>query len=182
MNNFVMNSSENPINCTSSANSPIVTDNIQTDYTEMGILYIATTTAMSIPANGYLLFELLNPLGSGKNIYISRLSGGAETTTTMDLIKNATFAASGTTATPHNRNTGFGDSSVMLAKYTSSTAGADPTQGGVLWGSTITPGGTLSIEYEGRYIITPNHTFYIRLTNNTNQINLLSVNLTWWEI
>lgn len=180
MNSVVFNEANNPLYVSTNDKNPVITNNIETAYTADGILYIASTTSQLVLTGDFLLFQITNPAGSGKNINIARLTGGATTSTTMDIIRDGTFAAAGTAMTPRNRNTLFPDASVMTTKYI--TAAVDPTVGGVLWSSTIQSGGPLGIEYFGRYIVSPGHTFYIRLTNTSLITNSLSANVTWWEL
>lgn len=113
-------------------------------------------------------------------MYIARISGGSTTNTTIDVIRNGTFTDAGTPLTPRNTNTLFTDNSIMTAKYiTQATA---PTVGGFILNTIIETGGPVDIEYNGRIIISANNTLLVRLVNNTNQVNILSLNVSWWRL
>lgn len=149
---------------------------------QQGNYYGITTGAQSVVANGFLVVQLTNPANSGKTINISSIRGGATVNTTLDVFKNATFAAAGTPLTPRNRNWAFADASAVTGKWL--TQGTDPTTGGTLLASMIQTGGSVDVSYEGRIIIpsaTTDRQFYIRLTNNVNQANTLAVTIAWWE-
>lgn len=120
------------------------------------------------------------------NIFFRTIThmGGAITNTTIDLLYNATFPAAGTTITPVNSQLGNPTTSVVTAKYVSSSA-PDPTVGGTHVNSIIQTGGPVVVDYDGTLIIpstTSQRTFYVRLANNTNQSNILSINVSWWEL
>lgn len=157
--------------------------NYSSYYARSGQVYTACTGSISVSANGFLVLQLTNPAHSGKILYINRISGGATTNTTFDMLKNATFSATGTPITPQNTNWNFSNSSAATIKYLSQ--GTDPTTGGTNLISIIQTGGPLILDYGGLYIIPYGPTdreLYLRLTNNTNQVNILSINITWWEI
>lgn len=148
-----------------------------------GNFYNISTGSLSVAANGFLTVQLTIPINSNRTIYIARVSGGAITNTTIDIFFNATFAAAGTALTPVNTNTSSSNTSVVTGKYL--TGAADPTTGGTRLASIIQTGGPVLVDYDGRIIIpatTTTRTFYIRLANNTNQVNLLSINVGYWEL
>ena len=152
-------------------------------YARSGNVYTVSTGSLTISANGYLVVQLTNPANSGRTIYINRISGGATTNTTFDILKNATFSAAGTPLTPTNTNWSYADTSAITGKYLSQSP--DPTTGGTLMMSIIQVGGPVVLDFDGMYIMpssTTNREFYIRLINNANQVNILSVNINWWEL
>ncbi len=179
MNNLVFNTSENPLHCSTTVVDPVVSSSLQTDYTSAGLLYVVSSATVALLASGFLVMQISNPSGSGKNINIAQMSFGTSGNTTVDIFKNATFAVAGTSVTPQNRNTAFSNSSVMTAKYT--TSASDPTTGGSLWTSTSLTDGSFYVNYDGTFVVAPNNTFYVRLTNLTLVVNRMSVNVTWWE-
>lgn len=148
-------------------------------YARSGKVYTVSTGPQAVAANGFLLVQLTNPAISGKTMYIDCISGGSITNTTVDMLKNASFADAGTALTPHNTNWSFSDTSIVTGKYLSQAT--DPTTGGTLLLSIIQTGGPDVVDFGGRYIVSSGQ-LYIRLTNNINQTSALSINITWWEI
>lgn len=149
-----------------------------------GTYFISSAGSQTVAANQFLLVQHTVPANTNRTIYIQRVSGGAITNTTIDILYNATFAAAGTSIAPINSNLGSSNSSVVTAKFLSSSA-PDPTIGGTRINSIIQTGGPVVVDYEGRLVIpstTSARTFYIRLANNTNQSNILSINVAWWEL
>ncbi len=149
---------------------------------DQGQVYDITTGGINVAANGFLLFQLTNTSNSGKTINIIRLAGGSTVNTTLDIMRNAAFASSGIGITPHNNNWDYSDTSVCSAKYL--TSGSDVTSGGSLLISYIQTGGQTLFPFDGRLVIpssTSDRQFYIRLTNNTNQVNRCSLSLAYWE-
>jgi len=49
-------------------------------------LYLSSTGFQTIEPNLYLLVELTNPLGSGKSLYLSTISGGGLLSTTIEIV------------------------------------------------------------------------------------------------
>lgn len=177
----VCNSSDNPF-FTRSVNeldSPTVVVPIEELAALEGVFFAVSTGPVSVSANGFLLLQLTNPAGSGKDLIISRLSGGATVNTTISILRNGMFPSVGTTLTPRNTNFSAPDNSVATAKFITQTS--DPTVGGVTINSIVQPGGVFVIEYSGRVRVNPNTRILIRSTNNTNQTNLLSMNISYWE-
>jgi hypothetical protein len=99
---------------------PLYTDQVNT-YADPGIstlqeweaavagnLYVANTSG-SITAAQNLLLQVANPGGSGRTLYVSRISGSITITgATLTVIRGGTFT--GTTVTPVNYN--FGSSTM----------------------------------------------------------------------
>lgn len=149
---------------------------------EQGKYYMVSASALSIVLNGFLALQITNPADSGKTMYIDRVSGGLTATATVDILRNATFAAVGTTATPYNANWGAGDNSAMKAKYISQAT--DPTSGGTLLLSDSQASGPFEIGLGGRLIVpgtTSDRQLYVRVTNGS-VANTMSINIAWWEI
>jgi len=51
----------------------------------------------------------------------------------------------------------------------------------VVVSSLLQTGGAVVVNYNGSWVMPSNTTLVMRLINNTNQINPLSVGLQWWE-
>ncbi|WP_110113174.1 hypothetical protein [Bacillus sp. CGMCC 1.16541] len=171
------------VSMTSSLTSPTTVVSAAETAAFQGRFFESSTGSQSVAANGFLVVQYTIPANSNRTVYIQRVSGGATTNTTIDILFNATFAAAGTTITPVNSNLASAITSVVTGKYLSQAT--DPTTGGTRVNSIIQTGGPVVIDYSGRIIIpstTTDRTFYIRLANNTNQTNILSVNVSWWEL
>ncbi|WP_096199097.1 hypothetical protein [Bacillus sp. FJAT-45350] len=170
LNVFLINTSGSPIFTLPVAEleHPTVVVPIEELATENGLLFAGSTGAISVPANGFLTLQLTNPAGAARVLVFSRLSGGATVNTRISILRNGTFTAAGTTITPRNTNFSSPDNSVWTAKFISQAS--DPTVGGVF-----------VIEYSGRIRINPNTTMLVRMANNTNKTNLLSLNFSYWQ-
>lgn len=185
-NNFPISSQANPlyVSVTSTIITPAVVSSPAVKAALDGTFCMSSTGSQTVAANQFLLVQHTVPANVNKTIYIQRVSGGAITNTTIDIMYNATFAATGTAFTPINSNLGKSTSSVVTGKFLSSSA-PDPTTGGTRVNSIIQTGGPVVIDYDGRLVIpstTSQRTFYIRLANNTNQANTLAINVSWWEL
>lgn len=148
-----------------------------------GKLYSVATGSQSVVASGYLVLEITNPAASNKMIDIIRFEGGTSTNATIDILRNADLSVSGSSLSPLNRNWDYSDSSSITARYV--TQAADPVSGGYLLTSVIGTGGSLSIGYDGEFILpseATDETFSIRARNDTSQINTLSICVTWVEV
>ncbi len=183
MNDKVFNESVAPL-FTQSVNTyvaPTVIGVQEENATQSGVMYFLTTGSISVVASGFLVVQMTNPVASGNMINIARISGGATVNTRIDLLRNASFAAAGTSLTPRNTNFGYPDSSVVTAKYISQST--DPTTGGQLLHSFIQPsaGGVVTFNYDGRIKMTPGTTFVIRLANLATSANPMTSNIGWWE-
>jgi hypothetical protein len=146
----------------------------------LGSYYMLTTGSQSVATNGYLVVQISNPTGSGKVMHVETVLGSAVTETTLDVIRNGSFAATGTTLTPRNANTSFNDSSVMTEKFINQAT--DPTTGGFSLLSSIQTGGSKEFDFNGSIIITANNTLIIRLANNANKAAPMSISISWWEL
>jgi len=155
-------------------------------YTQLaadGIMFNAPTGTQSVPANGYLSYQLTIPANINKTIYIVQVAGGATVNSSVAEFKNGFFAASGTAITPVCTKWSQTGGSSCTVKYLSQVA--DPLSGGTLLQSFVAPGGTLAYRVDGRDVISSSssaRTFYVRVTNRTNQANLCAIGVTWWEV
>lgn len=148
-----------------------------------GKLYSVSTGSQSVAASGYLALEITNPANSNRMIDIIRVEGGTSTDTTIDILRNADLTVSGSSLTPLNRNWEYSDSSSITVMYI--TQASDPVSGGDLLTSVVDAGGSLSIRYDGEFILpseTIDGTFSIRARNETGQVNTISIGVTWIEV
>ncbi|MFC6226602.1 hypothetical protein ACFQI7_02185 [Paenibacillus allorhizosphaerae] len=79
----------------------------------------------ALAAGQNLLLQISNPAGSGKTMFVSRVSGGISIAgATIAILKNGTVT--GTTVTPVNLNFGSSNTSVMAAKSATGTVTGSP--------------------------------------------------------
>jgi len=154
--------------------------------TKLGHLFNADTGVQTVAGTFYLVYELDVPPNKNKTVYIDRVVGGSSGTTTMDILKNATFTESGTTCSIVNRNWNSENDSIVSCKYLNNGTIIDPTQGGLLIDTYFTNASTIDRAYDGRLAISSGTTtsqLYVRLLNTSTGVgNLsLSVNVSWWE-
>ncbi|OFW76465.1 MAG: hypothetical protein A2201_06550 [Alicyclobacillus sp. RIFOXYA1_FULL_53_8] len=148
-----------------------------------GVFYTVTTGSQNVSqASGFFVFQVTNPANSGKTLHIRSIRAGSFNNVVIDSLRNATFAAAGTSATPRNTNYAFPDASVVTTKYTSS--GSDPTTGGTLFQTVQQAGGsTVTFDYDGRVIMessSTDQTLFIRLSNTVAN-SRMAITVSWWE-
>jgi hypothetical protein len=161
---------------------PLIVEDLAQQAGRDGTFFVVSTGSQAVVANGFLAVQINIPANVSRTVNISRVSGGASVNTTIDLLFNATFAAAGTALSVINGNAGSTRTSITTAKFISQAT--DPTSGGTRLNSIIHTGGPLVYDVDGRYIIPSGvlaYTFYVRVINNTNQSNLLSINVSFWE-
>lgn len=149
-----------------------------------GLAYSVNTGQISISGNGFLVIQITNPASSENTMQLTTASGGSQSSIIVDIFKNATFAAAGTSLTPINLNWSYSNSSSMTAKYTTASSGNDPTNA---------PANSLidTIISTNQFIINKeylipsdaaNQTFYIRITNSGSGTNIVSATIIWIEL
>ena len=150
---------------------------------ERGMFYTVTSGDHSVTTEpSFLVFQLSNPASSGKTLHIRSIRGTSSIAATIDIFRDAAFAASGTAVTPRNTNWGSADASIATGKWL--IANADPTVGGVLLQSIDQSGGATELDYDGRFIMPSAATaraIYIRLTNLARNAHL-AIDISWWEM
>jgi len=147
-----------------------------------GKIYSISTGVQSVEASGYLALEITNPANSNSTIEVSRITGGSNASGTIDILRNGSLVVSGISLNPRNRNWDFADDSAMSVQYV--TQDTDPISGGDLLGSTISPGGTISVLYDDAFIIpnaTTDRSLLLRIKNNTSLASTVSLTITWLE-
>lgn|GEM_PF-1754181 len=141
--------------------------------------YLTSTGFQSIELDSYLLVELANPLGSGKLVYLSTISGGGLLSTTIEIILDGSLKSEGTPILVSNFNTALEKNGSALARF--SIEGVDSTLGGnVIW-SIIQANRMTIIDLDGQLIIAPGHCLIVRMMNRARRTNSVSLNLSWWE-
>lgn len=174
-NYFVVNSANDPLY----DKALILTQNYQA--AQSGVLYRLTTGSQSLVIGGFLLLQITVPANTKKTIYINEVDCGSQGALTLDIFRNATFAAAGTSAVPLNCNSAFSNNSSMTVKWL--TSATDPTSGGTLERTLIGTSGFI-ISLNGASIMTSttsNLTYYLRITNG-GVANNVSLGVSWWEL
>ena len=141
--------------------------------------YLTSTGFQSIESDSYLMVELANPLGSGKLVHLSTISGGGLLSTTIEIILDGSLKSEGTPIQVSNFNTALEKNGIALARL--SIEGVDSTLGGnVIW-SIIQANRMTIIDLDGQLIIAPGHCLIVRMMNRARRTNSVSLNLSWRE-
>lgn len=120
-----------------------------------------------------LVLQVTNPLGSGKNMYVSRVTGSSAGAVTLSVLKNGTV--SGTAVTKVNLNFGSTAVSVMTAQSaTVAVTGAPVTVTSMLLSA-----GPFIIDYTGRIVVPPNNALTVTVTVTGSAVSTAGIN--WWE-
>ena len=176
MNNYnVFNTEHNPVYMQQNNvfTSPGINGAPELDAAKSGFLFILSTGSVAVGSGSSLLLQAANPAGSGKKLYISRISGGTTAAATLTVASGGTITG-GTTPTPFNALFGSATTSVATTKQNTGTLGGTPTTALTMQ---ITSGMYL-IDFGGGLIVQANQT--ISVTLGTAALTG-SINLTWWE-
>jgi hypothetical protein len=143
------------------------------DASTSGRLYMVTTSTLAVSSGQNQLIQITNPNLSGKNLYISRISGGVSAAATLNLYSGGTVSG-GTTPTPFNCYFGSALTSIASARTTAGSVTGTPT----LFMSSPLAAGMFTIEFTGGIIVPPNRS--ITLSVGPGAISAGS-NISWWE-
>lgn len=147
-------------------------------------MYTVNSGAQSVAISSFFTLQLTNPPTSTATVYIHSIFGGSTGTINLSILRNGSFAASGTSVTPRNNNWNFSDSSSCTGKYIAT--GSDPTSGGTLLESLYQSSGNFYIPYQGQLIIPPgttNRYLCLRVENPSILSTVVVVlGISWWEI
>lgn len=138
-----------------------------------GMLF-SVNFASTVTTPSPLVLQITNPVGSGKNMYISRVSGSSAAAVVLSVLKNGTV--SGSAVTKVNLNFGSTAASVMTAQ--SATAAVTGTP--VTVTSLLLSAGPFVIDYTGRIIVPPNNSLTISATLTGGSANA-TASINWWE-
>jgi len=141
--------------------------------------YLTSSGFQSIESNSYLMVELANPLGSGKPVQLSTISGGGLLSTAIEIILDGSFGSAGALMTVKNSNTALESNGIGIARI--SIEGVDSSVGGTVIRSIIQASKMTALDMYGRLIIAPGHCLNIRMMNRARETNSVSINLSWWE-
>ncbi|OAB34968.1 hypothetical protein [Paenibacillus glacialis] len=139
-----------------------------------GMLF-SVNFSSNVTAPSPLVLQVTNPLGSGKNMYISRVSGSsAAAAIVLTILKNGTV--SGSAVTKVNLNFGSAAVSVMTAQSaTAAVTGSPATVESMLLAA-----GPFVINYTGRIIVPPNNALTVTCSH-TGSSTAATASIYWWE-
>ncbi|WP_339298468.1 hypothetical protein MKY92_28745 [Paenibacillus sp. FSL R5-0623] len=130
--------------------------------------------------------QLANPAGSGKTLYVSRLSGGI--TVSLNLLSSfsgsMSLTANGTLSSPStltsvNSNLSSSNTSVAIVRFSAAApSGATP-----LMAMPLQAGPFLSNEY-GRYVVPPGQAINLSVSGSLSVGGLMASTayFAWWEV
>ncbi|PQP84371.1 hypothetical protein C0Q44_07275 [Paenibacillus sp. PCH8] len=130
--------------------------------------------------------QLANPAGSGKTLYVSRISGGITVALnllstfsgSMSLTANGTLT-SPTTLTPANSNLSSSNTSVATVRFSV----AVPSSATSVMAMPLQVGPFVSNEF-GRYVIPPNQAINLSVSGSLTVGGLMASTayFAWWEV
>jgi hypothetical protein len=191
-NNNVFNPLSQPVytSNTNTYTSPGIVAPPENDAGNTGNLYNAgstnSTTLGLLGGTVIATVQLANPAGSGKTLYVSRLSGGITVSLnllssfsgSMSLSANGTLT-SPTTLTSVNSNLSSSNTSVATVRFSAATpSGATP-----LMAMPLQAGPFLSNEY-GRYVVPPGQAINLSVSGSLSVGGLMASTayFAWWEV
>lgn len=190
-NNNVFNPLNQPVytSSTNSYTSPGIVAPPENNAGSTGNLYNAgstnSTTLGLLGGSVTATLQLANPAGSGKTLYVSRLSGGI--TVSLNLLSSfsgtMTLSANGTLSSPSTLtavNSNFSSSNTSIAVVRFSTSA--PSGAATLIAMPLQVGPFQSNE-SGRYVISPGQAINLSVTGSLSVAGLLASTtyFTWWE-
>lgn len=142
------------------------------DASKAGILFGANYAA-SPGAGQNLVLQVSNPGGSGKTMYVSRISGSVTTAgTTFSILKNGTIA--GTAVTPVNFNFASAGTSAMTARSLLGTVSGSPVT--VL--AFLLAAGQFNVDFTGSIVVPAGTSLTVTIGTGSTTA---SANPVWWE-
>jgi len=126
-------------------------------------------------------FYFENPSGSEVDVFMIAMEITALASCHIDIYRNNTVTATGTSVTPVNLNFSSAKASVVQAEY-----GGTYTLGNLVK-QTICPGGSKKEAIGGlasvgeNVVIPPGNNFLVRITNISDAATDISVEILWWE-
>ncbi len=149
---------------------------------QLGKLYSVVTGAQAVALGGFMVVQLTNPANSAKTLYAQQLMISVTGVTTVDIIRNATFAASGAALTPRNLNWATSDASSINGKFL--VQATDPTVSGIPLFSYVQTNAAPTLQnLLGSLIIpsgTANRQLYFRM--NCSALTTVSFSFNWVEL
>lgn len=122
-----------------------------------------------------LVLQVSNPVGSGRTMYISRVTGSSATAAiTLTLLRNATVG--GSVITPINLNFGSVFTSLMIGR----SATVAPTGSPASVVSWLLAAGPVIIDFSGQIVVQPGNSLTALLTVASGNSGA-TAGISWWE-
>lgn len=154
-------------------NSPAVIAPPEEDAAASGRFFMVTSASTTVGAGSNLLVQITNPNGSGRSLYISKISGGVSASAAVNLYSGGTVTG-GTTPAPFNMQLGNAATSVAGARVATGSVTGTPT----LFYTSLLTAGMFEIVFTGGLIVAPNRSIAISI--GTGAITA-AANISWWE-
>ncbi len=175
-NNSVFNTEKQPlymlINNTYSAPAAVAPPDASAALS--GQLYVVTTGNAAVGGGASQLTQLTNPNGSGKSLYVSKISGGVTAAGSLIVYSGGTVTG-GTTPTPFNCQLGNATASVATARVVSGSITGSPTT--IM--SMPMAAGMFALDFTGGIIVPPNSVITLALGPGALTA---ATNIMWWEV
>ncbi|WP_342421082.1 hypothetical protein [Paenibacillus sp. FSL E2-0178] len=189
-NNYVINDNDQPVyvEMTNTFRAPDISAPPEISASQSAVLFSAnasnSATIVLGLASAIITVRINNPAGSGRTLYLSRVSGSIGGTSLLTSISGTfTIVRGGTitspaTVTPVNNNLGSPAASAMTVQ--SSTAAI--TGGSVLATYQLAPG-VFTPAFTGSIIVPPNNALSINVTSSSAAVGTIisALSMTWWE-
>lgn len=189
-NNYVINDNDQPVyvEMTNTFRAPDISAPPEISASQAAVLFSANasnsvTIVLSL-LSAVISVRISNPAGSGRTLYLSRISGSIGGTSVLTSISGSfTIVKGGTisspsTVTPVNNNLASAAASSMTVQ--SSTAAI--SGGNVLASYQIAPG-VFSPAFTGSIIVPPNNVISISVSSSSAAVGTIisALSLNWWE-
>jgi len=190
-NQYVFNDNDQPlfVDMVNTFQSPDISAPPEISASKAAVLYSTNTSASSLVVlsliSAITSIRISNAAGSGKTVYISRISGsigGSSLLSAMSgsftIVKGGTLT-SPATLTPTNNNLGSAATSAMTVQ--SSTAAI--SGGTTLYNYQLAPG-AFSQNFTGSIIVPPGNAICANVTSSSSAVGLTitsALGLLWWE-
>ncbi|KOY14476.1 hypothetical protein [Paenibacillus xylanivorans] len=174
-NSNVFNQSNGPLytQLTNTFSTPGIESTPEGGAAAAGSNFALTTSNVSIGAGLNLLLQVANSVGSGRTLYVSRISGGTTAAATLIVYSGGTITG-GTTPTPVNTLLGNANTSVMTTRQINGTLTGTST---ILLSIPLTAG-IYMLSLNGSIIVPPGQTLTISTGTGAQTA---AINLSWWE-
>ncbi|MEK5030190.1 hypothetical protein MKY96_01965 [Paenibacillus sp. FSL R7-0302] len=189
-NNYVINDNDQPVyvEMTNTFRAPDISAPPEMSASQAAVLFSANasnsaTIVLSL-LSAVISVRISNPAGSGRTLYLSRISGSIGGTSVLtsisgsfSIVKGGTIS-SPSTVTPVNNNLASAAASSMTVQ--SSTAAI--SGGTVLANVQIAPG-VFSPAFTGSIIVPPNNVISISVSSSSAAVGTIisALSLNWWE-
>jgi hypothetical protein len=190
-NQFVFNDDDQPVyvEMVNPFQSPDISAPPEISASKNAVLYSTNASVSTLVVLGLIAaissIRISNPAGSGKTVYISRISGSIGGSSLLSAMSGSFTIAKGgtvttpTTLTPTNNNLGSSATSAMTVQ---SSTGAI-SGGATLYNYQLAPG-AFSQNFTGSIIVPPGSAICANVTSSSSALGLTitsALSLLWWE-